>query len=328
MSRGIRKPKIKISNAVELSDVRAIFVSDLHLSATAPLARAAEPDWFAAQQRPLDEIRRLVEINDDAPVLYAGDIFDRWNASAETINFALEHLPHGYAVPGQHDLPNHNYNEIERSAYWTLVAAGHIHNVHPDAPVQVKTNRGEVLEIHGFPWGVEPVPILSSDYEKICIALCHKYIWIPGCEYEGASDAGLVSGLQLGGWDAVAFGDNHCGFDASTHHGVPIINCGGMMRRRINEMEYRPSCGLLHEDGTISRHYFDTTQDVFAKYTENETIVERILDASQFVAGLRDLDSGEALDFLLAVRRWLEENKAAPLVADYVRRACDGTTKQ
>jgi DNA repair exonuclease SbcCD nuclease subunit len=325
MSRGIRKPRIKVSDAEELSDVRAIFVSDLHLSATAPLARSAEPDWFAAMQRPLDELKHLIKVSNDAPVLYAGDIFDRWNASAETINFALAHLPYGYAVPGQHDLPNHNYGEIERSAYWTLVAAGLIHNLKPEEPVQVKTNKGEILELHGFPWGFDPEPV-DEDYEKVMIAICHKYVWIPGCEYEGASDTGLVSNWQLGGWDAVAFGDNHCGFDYDDGK-TRIINCGGMMRRRINEMAYRPSCGILHEDGTISRHYFDITQDVFAKYTENETIVERLLDASQFVAGLRDLDSGEALDFLLAVRRFLEENNVSPVVADYVRRACEGNGK-
>jgi DNA repair exonuclease SbcCD nuclease subunit len=109
-------------------DVRtavACCVADLHLSERVPAARGESPaEWLETQAnylRQIDDIARSLGV----PVLIAGDVFDRWNAPAELINFAIDHMPTGVlSVPGNHDLPNHDLDQIERSAYWTLVRAG------------------------------------------------------------------------------------------------------------------------------------------------------------------------------------------------------------
>jgi len=74
------------------SKVIAIICSDLHLSLKPPVFRSDEPDWFAAMQRPLDEIRRLQK-HYGCDVLCCGDVFNDWNSSAELINWAVERLP-------------------------------------------------------------------------------------------------------------------------------------------------------------------------------------------------------------------------------------------
>ena len=112
-------------------DVIAVLCSDIHLSLKCPVARSAEPNWLEATKRSLDELRSVAEEH-NAHVVVAGDIFDRWNSPPEIINFAIENLPNCYAIPGQHDLPNHRYEEIERSAYYTLIKAGIIENLNPD----------------------------------------------------------------------------------------------------------------------------------------------------------------------------------------------------
>jgi hypothetical protein len=122
----------------------------------APVWRSAEEDWLEAQRRPLKEVREL-QNEHQCVVICAGDIFDRnrkisdgWDAPAELINFALEELPDGmYAIPGQHDLPNHQYIDIGRSAYWTLVKIGKIKNIAPGH----FTNIGPYLQLFGFPPG-------------------------------------------------------------------------------------------------------------------------------------------------------------------------------
>ena len=101
-------------------NIIAIFAADLHLSLKAPIWRSTEQDWFEAMLRPLVELRTLATLH-NCPIVYAGDIFDKWNSPPELINFAIEHLPKGHAIPGQHDLPLHNYEDIRKSAYWTLV---------------------------------------------------------------------------------------------------------------------------------------------------------------------------------------------------------------
>src|SRR3990172_3116798 len=98
----------------------AILTADWHLSHKPPIFRSTEPDWYAAMQRPLDEIISLSVIH-HCPVLCAGDIFHKWNSPPELINFVMSQADcTKLTIAGQHDLPNHNFREIERSAYWTL----------------------------------------------------------------------------------------------------------------------------------------------------------------------------------------------------------------
>ena len=301
--------------------MRAIFVADVHLQAQAPIARSAEPDWFAAMARPLEELHELKARCNDAPILYAGDIFNQWNASPEVINFALEYLPHGFAIPGQHDLPNHNYDEIKRSAYWTLVEAGQLDNLESG---EVEGSSGLVL--HGFPWGF---PLTTSKHQErkyavgaLQIAVVHQFVWCTNTGYPGALKENLVGNLckNITGYDAVVFGDNHKGFDALVNK-MTICNCGALMRRKTDERDYRPSVSLLHADGTVTRHYLDISQDKFIEVTEAEEAVEKILDMTAFVSGLQDLEANDALDFVAAVKRFLKDNKVVGRVAEIILEA-------
>lgn len=305
-----------------MSDVRAIFVADLHLQAKPPVCRSAEPDWFEAMARPLKELQGLVD-EYKVPVLYAGDIFDRWDARPEVVNFALTHLPPGYAVPGQHDLPNHSYDEIKRSAYWTLVEAERLINIPIDDHIVIASAG---LVVYGFPWGYPPRPL--SEEQAACkllsIALIHRFIYTKTTGYPGAPPEARVPAYKaaLAGYDAAVFGDNHKGF---IQPGNPTIcNCGGFMRRKVDERDYRPGVGLLHTDGTVTRHYFDTSEDAFAEISEAEEAVAKVLDMSAFVDGLRGLESDDALDFIAAMERFIRENDVPQRVAEIMIQASEG----
>jgi hypothetical protein len=115
----------------------AVLCSDIHLSLKQPPCRA--DDWLSVQKGYLVQLKSLAcaakelwlgnrnTTGRPIPILCAGDIFDKWNSPPELIRFALEHLPDGMiCVPGQHDLPNHSFEEIHRSAYGVLREAGKI----------------------------------------------------------------------------------------------------------------------------------------------------------------------------------------------------------
>lgn len=301
--------------------MRAIVASDIHLQAKSPVARSAEPDWFEAMARPLREIGALVA-EYDVPVIYAGDIFDRWCAGPEVINFALRELPNGYAIPGQHDLPNHNYNDIERSAYWTLVEAGHL----IDMPAGMETRVGFSLYAYAYPWGFPPTPI-EPENGMLNIAVCHRFIYTKTTGYPGAPPTATVSAQAgaLRGYAAAVFGDNHKGFQAATKGGPFVFNCGGLMRRKTDERDYKPGVGLLLSDGTIKRHYLDTTADKFIQETEAAKAVERLLDLSAFAHELEGLGAGDGLDFTEAVAAFVRANKLPPRVRDIITAACTDT---
>lgn len=161
-------------------------------------------------KRYLDQVRELA-CRTAAPVIYAGDIFDKWNSPPELINFALEQLPPGYAIPGQHDLPCHAYEDVHKSAYYTLCHSGHLIDLKPNEPVEIVKNK---VRLHGFPWGHTPYPCKNKKQDWIDVAVVHDYCWIKNKGYQGAPEDKAMSKhlVRLMGYDLAVFGDNHIQF--------------------------------------------------------------------------------------------------------------------
>lgn len=291
-----------------MSKVIAIFCADLHLSHTPPVARSAEPDWYAAMARPLKELRELAE-RYGCPVICAGDVFDRWNSPPELINFAMGELPEMYAIPGQHDLPHHNYDDIKRSAYWTLVIAGVVKEIDPIFRTAIPG--GAIL--YGFPWGKE-VEGLDEQLLKECpidvlrVAVIHAYCWLGKSGYPNSPKGSHLSryGARLKGYDVAVFGDNHQGFVAD--YECMVFNCGCLIPRRQDEREYKPAVGLLLDDGSVQRHELDTSQDKWLDVEDDPVGTGSVEGLDEFLDTLNELDV-HCLDFREAVVRYLDENK-------------------
>lgn len=185
----------------------AILVSDLHLSIKQPACRA-DDSWMEVQREYLQELNDLAVYADRTlPIICAGDIFDKWNPPPELIHFALDYLPDGMiCVPGQHDLPNHNAEEIHRSGYGVLAKAGKIEDI---SDCEFETNE---FIAHGFGWGAEITPLKEKHPTKKHIAVIHKYIFKDekSC-YPGASKESSFRNLEmvLRTYDSVVIGDNH-----------------------------------------------------------------------------------------------------------------------
>jgi hypothetical protein len=291
-------------------EVLAICISDIHLSHRPPPARAGEPDWYAAMARPLQKVRNLqLEIN--APVLIAGDIFHRWDSPAELINFAMDALPSGaFAIPGQHDLPFHGLHEAHKSAYTTLIRAGKIQEA-PPAGVMMSVN----VNIYGAPWRHKwsPPPEYVQDGHTTNILLAHRYVWIHACAYPGAFECDHVKNLDLTGYDIAVFGDNHKGFAMWQRDKTPlVINCGGFMRRNADEIDYTPKAWLIQRagDGEIYARSFSVRdpEDVFdaaAPSAYDPVSREDLEKVGQFIQYLQGT-TGVKRDFLELLAHYLD----------------------
>lgn len=292
----------------------AILCADIHLSHKAPIARSAEPDWYAAMLRPLRQLSDLAA-DHQVPVICAGDVFDRWNSPPELINFALAHLPCMHAVPGQHDLPNHSYEERKRSAYWTLVEAGRITNLRKGDVV------GKELLCNGFPWGEDVRPPIKED--GIWIAVVHKYIYRRGEGYSGVPKEQQVAGYSkaLDGYDVAIFGDNHIGFQGEVG-GCTVFNCGSLMRRNIDQRDYQPMVGLLFSDGTVEPHFLDCSEDKFIDKEKAGNELISGLDLTKFMEELEELGGGE-LDFRSAMDLYFKRTETSESVQKVVLEAMD-----
>lgn len=285
-----------------MSKVIALAVADIHLSENPPVARSAESDWLAAQQRPLDQLRALAEKH-DCPILCAGDVFDKYNPSPTLINWAIEHLPTMYAIPGQHDLPYHNHEEISRSAYWTLAKEGtllHLGGLAGDfgGALFAKMN----LNVRAFPFGVKIEPCQCDD--GLNIAIAHQMVWKNNKPYPDAP--GDVTGMkkQLQGYDVAIFGDNHSGFDAKIGDTI-VWNCGCLIPRKITEKDYEPVIGLIWDDGMVKGFRLDTSEDKWIDETPETCVSSHDMDEVLSVFGNLAADS---LDFREVVERYLRDN--------------------
>ena len=282
----------------------AVLASDLHFSHVQPVARA-EPSWYEAQGRYIKQLSDRAD-DYDAPIIVAGDIFDRWkpvSSPPELINFLLDTLPTIYAICGQHDCPDHRYDQRHRSPYGTLVRAGKIHDLLPDR----MTGFGRLC-VHGFPWGypIKPRESGIGDGGTVHLAVVHAYIWTSGHAYPDApaDQAAEYYKPKLAGYDAAVFGDNHRGFML----GCRLINCGTFMRRKSDEKSYRPMIGVLwHDAGTvwIEPHYLDTSGDRWIEESTAESAKLTALDVSGLIESLQEagLDS---LDFRFELNREMD----------------------
>jgi hypothetical protein len=276
-------------------NVVAILCSDIHLSHKCPVARSAEPDWYMAMKRHLIQLSDL-SVKYNAPIICAGDVFDRWNSPPELINFAIDNLPDMYAIPGQHDLPNHVLEDVHKSAYWTLVEQGTL----VDLNISLMIN--DDLYLFPFPWGTDIKPPDAGTLSKIKLAVIHKYCWMQGSSFPGAEE-GHISAYrkQLKGYDAAVFGDNHKGFISGK-----VCNCGSLIRRSIDQIDYKPFVGLLHVDGSLSQEFLDISEDLFLETKEVKEI--EIEGITKFVEELNSLGP-DSLDFETALNQYMENNR-------------------
>ncbi len=240
--------------------VVAVCCSDIHLSLRAPLCRAEEKSWLGSMAYGMLQIAELCRKH-EAPLLIAGDIFDKWNMPAELINWALRMFPaHTYAIPGNHDLPMHQAELIHRSAYTTLVQAKAIKQLPYKGPLVASWGVAD-LYIYAVPFDGEIPERIQGPGVHICVI--HQYLWVPGCGYNGATQD-----TRLGAWakkfrnfDIVIVGDNHIAFNRTLKNGTHIINCGTVFRRKTSEIAYAPRVGIIYSNGDVGEHMLDCSQD-------------------------------------------------------------------
>lgn len=304
---------VKIYRPVLADPIIAVACSDLHLSLRPPAARAGESDWLSACSRVLKQLRDAAK---GIPVLCAGDILDTWASPPELINFALDQLPTMFAIPGQHDMPLHRLDLLHRSAYAVLERAGKIITLSPQGVVI-----GE-MRICGFAWGEKPVPPARGS-ERWRLAIVHRYIWNhPSNGFAGASRKDKVRQIrrEYAGFHLAFFGDNHRGFRDDT--GTPtIVNCGTLLRRKADEIDYAPAIWKLHRSGRTDMEYLDISRDIIARVKDKEATQETD-DLRTLVAELRCMRH-DPLDFVAFYKQAL--HKESDGVQEVGNRALEDT---
>lgn len=282
-------------------DIIALVASDLHLSHKMPSARC-DKHWYDVMGEYLMQLEHArQEAGMIVPIFVAGDIFHLWNSPPELINFAIKFMPEVWAVPGQHDLPLHDWGQIRRSAFWTLLEIGRIRMLGKAGTCFRDEYNLVNLVAYGFGWGVG----ISQPKETpgaVNLAIIHSYIWKHGASYPGAkvTDELRTWRDQLSNYHTAVFGDNHIGFFENSDKGTNIMNCGTFLRRRSDEKDYQPMIGAIDSEGTIHPVPLDCSKDAFLDVVPPSTYA-----IDSFDDLMKELAEGAdgALDFAESVNR-------------------------
>ncbi len=225
-----------------------ILGADFHLRDDVPQCRERD-EYLASQERKLKFIHDLV-LDNEATLLVAGDLFDNWKPSPWLISLALRYLPIGtVVVPGQHDLPGHNIQELGKTGLQTLVEAGVVYCLTRGLRRVLGRPTGVLGVVYGYAYGEVALNPPKGD-RGLMILLWHRLVCENRQPWPGA-EAMPISTVrrELDGYGLVITGDNHQSFSASNRW----INPGSLMRMSSDQADYEPAVYGWREDGSVTR---------------------------------------------------------------------------
>ena len=273
-----------------------IATSDWHFWHVAPVWRSNEKNWLEAMGRQLFQVLQA-SLDYECDVFMAGDVFDHYNPVPETINYLKKSLAARsiYAVPGQHDLEHHCLEHLEKTGFETLEGLNFMY-----FPCQLYYNAPANIQIYFAPWGTDlnSIKINNTHRDAKSILLAHKYVWFDENTRYGGSEipTGKLTGLKevLQQFDFAIFGDNHIPFRKKIGK-CQVINPGTLVKRKIDERDYKTGYTIMFDDGNIEFHEFDTSED---KYLEIQVTEPSNLNVSsrEFMDRLRAME-GEEIDY-------------------------------
>jgi len=212
----------------------AILASDLHIRGDVPICRT--DDYIEAQDKKLNFMFELCQTN-DCPLLIAGDIghVSQWpNRLLERfISIASKYAIDIIGIPGQHDLPQHKIDNLNKSGCGVLNACGTIQMI--NVPVIYK----DKFIINPFPWGKKIVEARNLDLPNVAMShqmvIENKLLWPGQIAPKGNQLIKKFVSYQL-----ILTGDNHSSFVSECDNRW-LVNAGSMMRMTAAQREFKPS---------------------------------------------------------------------------------------
>ena len=245
-------------------------IADVHLKEKKPECRLAEEDWLAIIERKMMYIGEVAsDCNVDAVVI-AGDIFDGWrgvsfeffNRCVIWMNYIKSNTKDKkiYTIAGNHDLPEHLYEQIGRTPYQAMCVSGVFTDVYAD----------------------DTLPFTCMAYTDIKISkskdilIAHKGLYLENKTYPGVSENAQVGNFVKNCIPAnvrlVISGDFHKPF-TTTIGSTLVVNCGSIFRLRADQCEFQPVVHIVDTDmmtvvskklplsNPIRRDYIDDRND-------------------------------------------------------------------
>jgi DNA repair exonuclease SbcCD nuclease subunit len=238
----------------------AILTADIHLRSTFPRNRI--DNYFEAQENKIKFLANL-QSKYDIPIIDGGDLFHKWNSTPFLEAWAVLNLPNDiFTIPGNHELPSHNINYLEKSSLYVLKVAKKI-TLLSSVP---KTSILPDISIIGCPYGsYDSFLITEGTLRKRNVLVIHDMIVDSPLKYK---DRSAVIGHDLFKkfpmFDLIVSGHNHKPFVIERYNRL-IVNPGSMMRMSKDQIEHKPRVYLWYaEENKVEPVYYPIEENVFA----------------------------------------------------------------
>lgn len=275
------------------TDPTAILTSDWHIRAAPPVCRT---DNFLMAM--WEKIEFVLALSDKyrVPILIAGDIglkpqWPNWllEAFIERVKEKKDQASGLYAVPGQHDLPDHSLD------LWKESAIGVLHKSEVVTFFGVGGQKVATLSVPGlynifpFPYGVKITPPTWYEDKYVSehplVAFAHTLVTEGAPESFLQAQSAMFLLEKFFEYDLILTGDNHKGFVVEKDDRL-LVNPGSLMRTTADQADYKPRVYLWYhqenkvepvylpiEEGVIDRTHIDLRE---AKDERIEAYVSRL----------------------------------------------------
>jgi DNA repair exonuclease SbcCD nuclease subunit len=239
-----------------------ILCSDFHLREDIPTCWTG--DFQAEQWDSMDFIKNLQK-KYNCPVIMAGDVFHHWKASPWLLTETIKHLPAKFfPCLGQHDLPQHNIDLVNKSGFGTLREAEYF-----------KTASDWELDVDIYFCHFGQIPPTKVDRRTKHILVWHRMVFhkekpYPDCPSELSATLTIRKFPQF---DLLLFGDNHKSFSV-TYGDQLLVNPGSLTRQTADQMDFQPRVALWYaetntidwvnipiQQGVISREHIERKEE-------------------------------------------------------------------
>lgn len=281
--------------------MRMIITADWHIRNTKPRCRVDE-DWIKTQQKALNQIAEICE-NKNAPLMVVGDIFNsNSDTSFECINMVqklADYIGGIYILAGNHDLPFHSSENIDKSAIGVLLQSENIYKIE---------DYSDDFSAPNFDEERNPMPYMFI--HTLTIPSKDKPDFIQ-CE----TPESLLEKYPTAKW--IFTGDYHRNF-VYEKNGRYVINPGCLIRQVSDMKDYQSGAYFVDTEKQIIEFIpiIDNEELVNDEYIIRENEREERIES--FVNKLKDVES-VSLDFIDNVEKALLVNEIDDKLKDCIK---------
>lgn len=215
---------------------RFLHASDTHLTGTLPVCRK-DPDWLESQASVL---RFLVDTANryKVPLVLTGDVFDHDIVATRVMNMTIRELQRAlfgvFMIPGNHELPAHRWEDVEKSSIGILL------KVFPLIP-QID--------------GIQDAQPFGKDHSTGApVVFTHQLVFRDDksrpAMAKGLTAQELLDSLPHAQW--IFTGDFHDSYWHTSPDGRHVVNPGCTMVHNVNKQGDEARCALVDiEAGTV-----------------------------------------------------------------------------